>query len=162
VGTHDCPEVVEAAGVRVVVVVVGVVVVVVVLGVEVVAVVDAEPSSPEEVVEVVDDVGVDVEVVDGSAVDVVVEVVPLCPDAPATVMPMPAAATVAVTPRATVARRMRTRAASRDRAAPWGERLSGVGAMASPFVVGRPRSGIWVPFHRAGHNARLIPAGSHL
>jgi hypothetical protein len=123
--------VVDAAGV--VVVVVGVVVVVV----EVVGVVDAELSSPDEVVDAVDDVGVDVEVVDGSAaVDVVVEVDAWCGEAPATVIPTPTATTVAVRPMPTVVRRMRTRAASRDRAAPWVERLSGVGAMASPFVVG--------------------------
>jgi len=48
---------------------------------------------------------------------------------------MPVAAMVAVTPMATVARRMRTNASSRDRTAPsWRGRWRGWGAMGTPFA----------------------------
>ena len=121
-----------------------------------------EPDEPEVVAEVAVEVVPVVEVVD---VDPVVEVVDVVADVArvATVRgahrrrcrtPMPTAATVAVRPMATVARRMRTRAASRDRAASsvrW--RGRGGGAMGAPFVSGGPRdrrsrSDRWGPAHR--------------
>jgi hypothetical protein len=86
----------------------------VVVGVEVAAAVDpveAEPDGEDAVVVELVDVVVE------PVVPVVVVVDVWWVDAPATATPIPAAATVAVSPIATVARRMRTRAASRERTA---------------------------------------------
>ena len=89
----------------------------------VVGVVVALVESPEledaaaDVVEVVDVGEVVVDVAPVVDVVPVLAVLVECRGSRATVRPMPAAATVAVTPMATVARRMRTRASSRDRVA---------------------------------------------
>ena len=96
----------------------GVVVVVVVVVGDVVAdvasleVEDAELAAHEEPVEVVV-VGLDV--VD--VVDAVTTVEEWCGEAPATTTPTPVAATVAATPMATVARRIRTSASFLERMA---------------------------------------------
>jgi hypothetical protein len=118
--------VVEAAGA----------VVVVVVGAAVVAVVDAAEVEPDDAAAGVVSVVAVVPVVD---VDVEVEEPVVAVDAwwvvaPATATPIPAAATVAVRPMATVARRMRTRAASRERVASFFWRCSGGSAIAAPFV----------------------------
>ena len=127
-----------------VVVVVGVVVVVV--GAVVVAVVDGS-DAVAEVVAVVPVVEVedapDVPVVPDVEVDEVVEMVDAWwVEAPATATPMPTAATVAVSPIVTVARRMRTSAASRERVASFVWRGSGGRAMGAPFVQVAGRRGL--------------------
>jgi hypothetical protein len=98
---------------------------------EVVVVVDVPEAEAPEVV-VVDPVaaGATVVVVEDACAAV----------CPATPTPMPTAATVAVTPMATVARRMRTSASSRERDAPaLRGRWRGVGTMTAPFVDGTGR-----------------------
>jgi hypothetical protein len=127
----------------------GVVVVVVVVAVVdgVVAVDDVVPDAP--VVAVVDGVVdgvVDEEVVDPEAA-VVEAAVARCVAEPATATPIPRAPTVAVRPRATVARRMRTSASSLDRTASFGGRGMGGRSMAAPLVrdpATAAGSGRWV------------------
>lgn len=126
-----------------VVVVAGVVVVVV--GAVVVAVVDGSDAVAEvvAVVPVVEVGAPDVPVVPDVEVDEVVEMVDAWwVEAPATATPMPTAATVAVSPIVTVARRMRTSAASRERVASFVWRGSGGRAMGAPFVQVAGRRGL--------------------
>jgi hypothetical protein len=121
----------------------GVVVVVAVVD-GVVAVDDVVPDAP--VVAVVDGAVAVEEVVDPEAA-VVEAAVAWCVAEPATATPIPRAATVAVRPRATVARRMRTSASSLDRTASFGGRGMGGRSMAAPLVrdpATAAGSGRWV------------------
>ena len=131
---------VDAAGV--VVVVVGVVVVVVVGAMVVVGEAPVELDAADDPVVEVDGV-----VVEAALEPFEVEVVKVDAwwvDAPATAIPIPTAATVAVRPMATVARRIRTSASSLDRAASLRERGSAGGTMTAPFVRDPARAvGSW-------------------
>lgn len=113
------------------------VVVVVVSGVAVVAVVD-EPELDAPEVEVAVEVLDTDEPADAPAIVVVVAAWEL--DPPATATPMPTLATTAVNPTATVVRRIRTNASSRERAPSVRNGRSGEGAMTAPFSVGPTRS----------------------
>ena len=139
-----------AAGV-VVGVVVGVEATGVVVGVAAALALEADADAPEVVVAVV-------------PVVPVVAVVPVAAewaigDPMAT--PMPTAATVAVTPMATVARRMRTRASSRGEMLSERGRLRGWGTMASPFGdvhrTESDRCDLMEPVHWSGQGASVGP-----
>jgi hypothetical protein len=121
----------------------GVVVVVAVVD-GVVAVDDVVPDAP--VVAVVDGAVAVEEVVDPEAA-VVEAAVAWCVAEPATATPIPRAATVAVRPMATVARRMRTSASSLDRTASFSGRGMDGRTMAAPLVrdpATAAGSGRWV------------------
>jgi pyruvate/2-oxoglutarate dehydrogenase complex dihydrolipoamide acyltransferase (E2) component len=131
------------------VVTVGAVVAGVVVGVEAALALEADADAPEVVIADVPLVAT-VPAVPVATVDPVPAAEWTVGEATAT--PRPTAATVAVTPMATVARRMRTKASSRAWMRSWRMRRRGWGAMASPFVDGHriesDRCDLMEPVHR--------------